>query len=240
MKSLYVGLIAIGICLGAGLAAGGYFVGQTMYNGRVAVNTAKVKGLAERIVKADQAEWSVGVGLYSNDKANVPQLYKKVDILRKVVIKLLKQEGFKDSDINSGIINCSSREYRDKQNNLKEVRFSVTCSVNVMTSDVERIPAARAKISQLISKGIEISNGVPKYRFTSLNTIKPEMLKEAAKNARIAANEFAKNAGVKVGKIRNARQGGFIIRDVGDDYSDDYALEKVVRVVTNIEFYLTD
>jgi len=66
------------------------------------------------------------------------------------------------------------------------------------------------------------------------------MLSEATKNARIAANEFAKNAGVKVGGIRDARQGSFYIRDVGEEYEDTKKIEKTVRVVTTITFYLTD
>ncbi len=65
------------------------------------------------------------------------------------------------------------------------------------------------------------------------------MLKEATKNARIAANEFAANAGVEVGGIRNAKQGSFIIRDVVENYGDIKKIEKDVRVVTNITFYLT-
>ena len=64
------------------------------------------------------------------------------------------------------------------------------------------------------------------------------MLQEATKNARIAANEFASNAGVKVGGIREARQGGFIIRDIGEDYGDTKKIDKDVRVVTTITFYL--
>ena len=66
------------------------------------------------------------------------------------------------------------------------------------------------------------------------------MLKEATMNARIAANEFAENAGVKVGSIQSARQGGFIIRDAGQEYGDTAKIEKDVRVVTTITFYLTD
>jgi hypothetical protein len=66
------------------------------------------------------------------------------------------------------------------------------------------------------------------------------MLKEATTNARIAANEFAENAGVKVGRIRSARQGSFYIRDAGEQYGDTAKIEKDVRVVTNITFYLTD
>ena len=88
--------------------------------------------------------------------------------------------------------------------------------------------------------GIDINNNAPSYYFTGLNEIKPEMLKEATTNARVAANEFASNAGVDVGSIRNARQGGFIIRDVGESYTDTVKIDKDVRVVTTITFYLTD
>jgi hypothetical protein len=66
------------------------------------------------------------------------------------------------------------------------------------------------------------------------------MLREATKNARIAANEFAENAGVKVGSIRSARQGGFNVRDAGEEYGDTAKIEKDVRVVTTIDFYLTE
>ncbi len=66
------------------------------------------------------------------------------------------------------------------------------------------------------------------------------MLREAAQNARIAADEFAKNAGVAVGSIRSATQGGFEVRDIntGEYGSDDRSIAKNVRVVTNVTFYL--
>ena len=64
------------------------------------------------------------------------------------------------------------------------------------------------------------------------------MVKEATTNARVAATEFARDAGVKVGRIRDAQQGGFIIRDVGEEFSDRSSIEKEVRLVTTITFYL--
>jgi len=73
-----------------------------------------------------------------------------------------------------------------------------------------------------------------------MNEIKPEMLKAATKNARIAANEFAENAGVKVGGIRSARQGSFVIRDVGQSYGETGKIEKDVRVVTSVTFFLVE
>jgi len=102
------------------------------------------------------------------------------------------------------------------------------------------VAEGRAKLNTLIAQGLDLKNNAPAYHFTRLNTIKPEMLKEATTNARIAANEFAANAGVKVGGIRSARQGGFVIRDIGEDYGDTKKIDKEVRVVTNVTFFLTD
>ena len=98
----------------------------------------------------------------------------------------------------------------------------------------------RSSVNRLIAQGVDIQNEPPAYRFTKLNEIKPEMLREATKNARIAANEFAENAGVTVGGIRSARQGGFNVRDVGEKYGDTVKVEKDVRVVTTITFYLVE
>jgi hypothetical protein len=102
------------------------------------------------------------------------------------------------------------------------------------------VSKVRASVNALIAQGLHIENRPPAYRFTKLNEIKPEMLREATQNARIAANEFAENAGVKVGSIRSALQGSFFVRDAGEEYGDTVKMEKDVRVVTTITFFLTE
>ena len=49
------------------------------------------------------------------------------------------------------------------------------------------------------------------YTFTKLNDIKPEMVAEATKDARAAAEQFAKDSGADVGGIKDATQGYFSI-----------------------------
>ena len=72
------------------------------------------------------------------------------------------------------------------------------------------------------------------YEFTGLNEVKPEMIEEATRNARAAAEKFAKDSDSSLGKIRNASQGQFSItnRDENTPYI------KTVRVVTTINYYL--
>ena len=76
MKSNSVGLFFLGLFVAAGVAAGGYFVGQTMYNAKVALNTAEAKGLAERRVKANVANWSISFTNEGESEADIRGLYE--------------------------------------------------------------------------------------------------------------------------------------------------------------------
>lgn len=239
-KTNQSGLILLGLFLALGLTFGGYFIGQTMYNAKVALNTAEAKGLAEKRVKADRANWTLVFKNAGSKSEDIPKLYKKSEQNQKTIIDLLKQSGFTEDEIKAGVIDYTYREFRDENQNLVDERHQLVGSIDVETDKVDLVSKVRSSINKLIAEGVDIENRAPKYYFTKLNEIKPDMLKEATQNARIAANEFASNAGANVGRIRSARQGGFIVRDAGEDYGDTKKIDKDVRIVTTITFYLTD
>ena len=68
------------------------------------------------------------------------------------------------------------------------------------------------------------------------------MIELATKNATAAGEQFAKDAGATLGKIKTANQGTFSIsaRDQVDAWSDNerQAINKRVRVVSTITFFL--
>ncbi len=228
------------LIIAIGIAAAGYFVGQTMYNSKVGINTAEVKGLAERRVEADRAFWRIQYTVSGQDESAIPALYERSKQDQARIVALLLESGFDDAEVSPGVVNYQRREFRDEDQKLVETRFLLTGTIEVETEKVQLVSGARAKLNELIAVGVDVRNNAPQFYFTKLNEIKPEMLKEATRNARVAASEFASNAGVEVGGIRSARQGGFIVRDVGDDYNDTNKIDKDVRVVTTITFYLTD
>ena len=232
--------ILVALIISAGIAAAGYFASQTLYNAKVAVNTAQAKGLAERTVTADQADWTVGFTIPGKSKNEIPALYVQAESHQQQILAILKEAGFNDDEIRVEILNYSMREYRDENQNLVDETHRIGGSVSVSTPRVELVDPARAEVNKLLSKGMDIDNYSPKYDFTGINRIKPDMLKEAAQNARIAASEFAQNAGAKVGKIRSAYQGGFSVEDAGSGNGSSSSIMKEVRVVTTIDFYLTD
>jgi hypothetical protein len=234
------GFFFFGLFVAVGLALAGYFIGQTMYNAKVALNTAEAKGLAERRVLADRANWKISFAVSGASREDIPRLYKEAEQHQQTIIGLLKDNGFSDSEIGLGVLDYEYLEFRDDKQMLVDQTHKLVGTINVETEKVEQVAKVRANVNKLIEQGIDIKNMAPAYRFTKLNEIKPEMLREATKNARIAATEFAENAGVKVGGIRSARQGSFYIRDAGEDYGDTSKIEKDVGVVTTITFYLTE
>mgnify|MGYP000482802871 CR=1 FL=1 len=234
------GLFFLGLFVAAGLALAGYFVGQTLYNAKVAINTAEAKGLAERRVIADHVDWSIAFKVAGKKRSDLPNLYQQAENQQQIIIALLKENGFDDTEIDVGVLAYNAYEYRDEDQALVDESHDLNGTINISTNKVEQIKQARTNVNKLLAEGIDIQNYSPSYRFTGLNKIKPDMLREATTNARLAANEFASNAGVKVGGIRSARQGSFYVRDAGEEYGDSNKIEKDVRVVTTITFYLTE
>ncbi len=231
-------LVAAGLAIGLGIATGGYFVSRTTVNSAL-VDTADVKGLAERQVKADQAIWSIG---YKVSNADLKAGYAEAEANARIIRDFLAANGFADGAVLAGQTSVGQSEFRDANGALIETRYEISGSLVVTTPDVMAVYAASQKTGDLIAAGVLLTDSQPRFLFTGLNAIKPDMLREAAQNARVAADEFAKNAGVTVGSIRTAQQGGFEIRDADSDSgeygSDDRSIDKNVRVVTNVTFYL--
>jgi hypothetical protein len=133
-------------------------------------------------------------------------------------------------------------------------RYIVEQQITVRTSRVDQVVAAAQKTMQLLQKGIVLGGNPGQgiaYVFTGLNSIKPDMITEATRNARAAADRFASDSGSKVGSIRQANQGVFAIlsADAGRDsseaneagygnFSADGSVMKTVRIVTSVQYYL--
>ena len=119
-------------------------------------------------------------------------------------------------------------------------RYNVTSIITVSSGQVDKVRQLITRQADLLKKGVAITGDdyryTTQYEFTRLNDIKPEMIEEATVAARNAAEKFAKDSDSKLGKIRRANQGQFVISD--RDNNTPYI--KQVRVVTTIDYYLKD
>lgn len=234
------GLALAGLFVGLGLAAAGWFASQTVLTARTGANTATVKGLSERQVKADRAVWTIEYSETGDNEDALPTMFADLRKTQASIIALLVAEGFAPTNIVANAVDKRVSDFRNREGIVINREFQAIGSITVETAKVDAIAPARLRIADLIVDGLDIQNGSPRYTYGGLNAIKPDMLREATSNARVAAEEFAKNAGVTVGAIKLARQGGFSIRDAGEEFGEFEKIDKDVRVVTTIEFYLTE
>ena len=234
-KVLSIALLALGIVLG------GFFPGYYYYHAKMDSNTVVVKGLAEMNVKADLAVWNIKFVVTGNDVVKAQQEMAAQTI---VVKNFLLKNQIAEDEISVGLLETTDR-MADMYNsgNDNNVRFILTQNMTVKSSDVDKIAATLNKSGELVAKGVIFSRSYDypvSYLFTKLNEIKPEMLALATENAREAAEEFAKNSGSVVGKIRTANQGVLSILPSEQTMhsSEMQQINKKVRVVSTIEYWL--
>jgi len=92
----------------------------------------------------------------------------------------------------------------------------------------------------VLGTGGGYGDNTPTFLFTRLNDLKPAMIAEATARAREAATQFAKDADSRLGGIRRANQGVFVIlpRDQAPGIQEERQLRKILRVVSTIDYYL--
>src|SRR5574343_145188 len=186
----------------------------------------EVKGLSERIVKADTAIWSLNFEVKTN---NVDELYREIDKNINTIKSFLKEKGFEDSEINVAPVNIYQDTYREAL-----FRYNATNQMSVYTKKVDLAKSASNETLTLVKKGVVLNQNSIVFEFSDLNSIKPEMLQEAIKNAKETAKQFAKSSGSSVGGISRGNQGVFDITDK-DPGSPEY---KKIRVVSTLRFLL--
>jgi hypothetical protein len=118
-------------------------------------------------------------------------------------------------------------------------RYQLESTLTLRSGEIDRVRDAIQRSGDLVRAGVTLIRSYEvstQYLFTGLEAIKPEMIAEATRDARRAADEFARDSGASVGGIRRAQQGYFSIDD-----RDAFTPEaKTVRVVTTVEYFLDE
>jgi hypothetical protein len=239
-----IATILAGLLIGVGITAGGYLAGEGLVKSRLGYRVVTVKGLSERQVEADLGFWPVR---FMVTGATLEEARGRLEESESAVNRFLKDAGFAAADIQVQNIQAEDRQagYNAGQSPL-EARFVLTQDMLVKSSDVQKLAEASRKVGDLLRSGVVFTadsyNAGPSFIFTKVNELKGEMLSEATKRARDAAEQFATESGAKVGAIQNANQGVIEITPLVEIPNDrpEKQIEKKVRVVTTITYLLVD
>ena len=233
----YITAIICALIVSAGIFAG-------LYSGSVSLlrssqvfstgtRTVTVKGLAEKIVDADRKRLRFTIRRTGND---LEQLRKDFSSDLKETVAALAGLGYTGIEIfqsNALVTDRSNDEYVSKDS-IEIGRYTGSVTLTVIVTSPKELPVKL--LDSLSMKGIGIDNISAYYEFTGLNSVKPQLIEEATKNARASAEKFAKDSGSRVGKIKTANQGQITVEEADESTPQ----KKKIRVVSTVVYFLND
>jgi hypothetical protein len=234
------------LILAAGVSLAGFLAGNGFARARAADRYVTVKGVAEREAKADLAIWPLSVVGADN---SLTAAHAKLETSIAGVRQFLVKHGIDTSQVELtgfSVADALANEYGPERRPTN--RYVIRETVMVRSVQPDRVLAASQQIGELAAIGVVVSSG-PEYRgggptfvFTGLNKLKPQMIADATARAREGAEQFARDSHSDLGGIRQANQGIFEIlpRDQAPGIAAESQINKTVRVVSTVEYFLKD
>ncbi|MEZ4837921.1 SIMPL domain-containing protein [Flavobacterium sp.] len=241
-------LLSLSVLLG--LFTLGFFIFKGLKTFSDKDRVVTVKGLAEMNMKATSATITLHYSFSGDDVKELLQLSANK---KNEITTYLTGLGYAQNDIKLHNITVVDRqtyyqtEWRGgEQVQVKIDRYTTKQSISIPAKQVEKTEDIASQIKlDLISKDLT-ADAKTTYEFPELNSIKPQLIAESTKNARVAGEQFANDSQAKLGKIKTASQGQITI--AGRYYYDEESSEgseapkepyiQKARVVSTIVFFL--
>jgi hypothetical protein len=233
--------IIFSIALVVAAAILGYQVKQ-VGGGRESIS---VKGLAEKPVKADRAEWSVVIQVKG---VTIADALGKLRKERPALDQFLATAGFDTASLTESNESTEPNyeQVEGRNGNMRSVQdgYIARQSVTINTTDIGKIIAAAKGIVQFEADGHPVNFGQPQFLLSNLEDVKMSLIAAAMQNSKVRAGEIAKSGDVEVGRMRSASQGAFYIlpatgdqdvSDWGGSY-DKSTVDKIARVVVTVDY----
>ncbi|MDK2818312.1 MAG: SIMPL domain-containing protein [Spirochaetota bacterium] len=228
-------LLSISIIFASSISA--LILGNAIIKFKTLDRSVTVKGLSEREYPADIVIWPIG---FSETANNLTILYNTLDNNKNIITNFLIKKGLSIDEISISSPQITDRQTLTYNDSTSAFRYIAKQYITIRSTNISFIQQLMSDLPELGKKEIvfldkNYDNPI-QYTFSKLNSIKPEMIEESTKEARTVAMKFATDSQSKLGKIKNASQGQFTIRD--RDFNNPHI--KLIRVVSTIEYYLSD
>lgn len=244
-KSFLNAMAVLGLLLAIGMASAAFILGVQAKRAVTGQQSITVKGLAEKPIQADRAEWTIRIAVSHATQSGALDAVART---RQVVESFLVKEGFAKASWSINVETLGPH-YEDVYINdrFRQVQkgYEGYQNVRVVSKDLAKITAANKAFLQLRVDNHPVIANAPKYLVGNLEKIKMSLIADATRNARTRATEFVKQDGAKVGVMKKARQGAFYILPVGGNNDGDNhyggvydktTIDKIARVVVTIVY----
>ncbi|MGP1515856.1 MAG: SIMPL domain-containing protein [Bacteroidales bacterium] len=226
------------VIIAAAIVVMGFFIYKGLHSFVDKEKIVTVRGLSERIVDVDNANVSIEYVVAGNEMS---QVLATIEQNNNKIKDFVRSKGISSNEITINVPHINDRQTNEYRSKDITYRYYATVEIVLISDKVKNIRDVEMSQFDLIKQGITLKDNsyyynddenYGRYRFTKLNDIKPDMIKESIKNAKKAAEEFTISSSAKIKGIKSAYQGQFTITPTDDP------LKVKIRVVSTIEYFI--
>jgi len=199
-----------------------------------------VTGSAKTTATADNAVWVLNVSLSS---PTVATAVKKVDEDVAALSKYLTEGGIAAEGLTLGAVaTFANEEYINGNATGRILSYRATREVTVRSQDVQLVSKLSQGIGSLLATGINANNYGPQYYISNLPELRPQLMAEAMKDAKVRAEALTKAVGGNIGSLVNVKAGPIQITTPDSTMTADYGaydtstIEKTVTATVSVTF----
>jgi uncharacterized protein len=226
-------------------------VGSSSIASRAAVSIFRIRhqnkmvtvtGSAKRRIESDLVIWRAHVQSRAPDLAAA---YKTLSVDVPKVADFIRARGIEPKEVVVSAVHTTEIHPHDREGHeLSEstIAYSMEQGIEVTSHEIDKVTRAANEATKLIEDGIYINSEPPRYLYTKLAELKIEMLAEAAKDARVRAEQIAVNAGSRVSSLQSAKMGVMQINAANESEvsaegtNDTSSLEKDIMAIVTATF----
>ena len=220
--------------LGIGLAKVGSGFASRNSNGITVTGSAKTSATADNVV------WTLNVSL---SRPTVAEAVTKVGSDVIAVTKYLTDGGVPANEITLGSVSTYGNEQFVNGNSTGRIlNYRANRDVVVRSKNVELIAKLSQGIGSILQAGVSVNNYGPQYYISTLPSLRPQLLEEAMKDAKVRAEAITKAVGGKVGSVQSVRAGVFQVTTPDSTMTSDggaydtSSIEKTVTSTVSVTF----
>jgi len=232
--TIIVSAVIIALALGVGLTQVGTGFATRAGNGITVTGSAKTSAVA------DNAVWTLSVSLSS---PTVGAAVKKVDADVAALSSYLTQGGIAADALTLGAVSTyANEEYVNGNSTGRILSYRASRDVTVRTKDVQLVSKLSQGIGTLLVTGINVNNYGPQYYISNLPELRPELMSEAMKDAKLRAESLTKAVGGSLGSLVNVKAGPIQITTPDSTMTADFGaydtstINKTVSATVSVTF----
>ena len=199
-----------------------------------------VTGSARTEAVADNAVWTLSVSL---SRPKVADAVSKVGSDVEAVTKYLTDGGIPSEALTLGPVSTYGQEEWVNGNSTGRIlNYRASRDVTVRTKDVQLVSKLSQGIGSLLETGINVNNYGPQYYISNLPELRPALMSDAMKDAKVRAEALTKAVSSELGALVNVKAGPIQITTPDSTMTADYGaydtstIEKTVTATVSVTF----